>query len=175
MLADKLDCYKERGNKYVDDNIRKIPELYIEEEKKEGKGKGEDEEVILIKPYKISITISSPSTTSFITDEVENLIKYMKFIQSPTQTRLFKLPPHYQFLKSRGEQDPEFWKKIAMALVDQKHNTETARNSYSIIMFQGGLPHKPYFITIDNRGQIIIGPGKKTVATYVVGELEVLV
>jgi len=93
MLADKLDCYKERGNKYVDDNIREIQELYIEEEKKEEKGKGEDEEVILIKPYKISITISSPSTTSFITDKVKNLIKYMKFVQSPTQTRLFKLPP----------------------------------------------------------------------------------
>jgi len=42
-------------------------------------------------------------------------------------------------------------------------------------MFQEGLPHKPYFITIDNREQIIIGPSKKIVATHVVGELEVLV
>jgi len=42
-------------------------------------------------------------------------------------------------------------------------------------MFQGSPLHEPYFITIDNRGQIIIGPSKKTVATYVVGELEVLV
>jgi len=42
-------------------------------------------------------------------------------------------------------------------------------------MFQGGLPHEPYFIAIDNWGQIIIGPSKKTVAIYVVGELEVLV
>ena len=42
-------------------------------------------------------------------------------------------------------------------------------------MFQGGLPHEPYFIAIDNRRQIIIGSSKKTVATYVVGELEVLV
>jgi len=89
--------------------------------------------------------------------------------------RLFKLPPHYQSLKSRGEQDSEFWKEIATALVDQKHNTEIARNSYSIVMFQGGPPHKPYFIAINNRGQIIIGPSKKTVAIYVVEELEVLV
>jgi len=57
----------------------------------------------------------------------------MKFIRSPTQMRLFKPPPHYQSLKSRGEQDPEFWKEIAMTLVDQKHNTEIARNGYSII------------------------------------------
>ena len=42
-------------------------------------------------------------------------------------------------------------------------------------MFQGGLPHEPYFIAIDNREQVIIGPSKKTVATYVVGELEILI
>ena len=42
------------------------------------------------------MTTSSSSKTSFITDEVENLIRYMKFVQSPTQTRLFKLLPHYQ-------------------------------------------------------------------------------
>jgi len=62
-----------------------------------------------------------------------------------------------------------------MALVDQKHNTETARNSYQIVMFQGGPPYEPYFIAIDNRGQVIIGPSKKMVATYVIGELEVLI
>jgi len=62
-----------------------------------------------------------------------------------------------------------------MALVGQKHNTETARNGYQIVMFQGGLPHEPYFIAIDNREQVIIGSSKKTVATYVVGELEILI
>jgi len=103
MLADKLNHYKERGNIYVDNNIREIQELYIEEEKKEGKEKVEDEEVILIKPYEISTMTSLPLTTSFITDEVKNLIKYMKFVRSPTQTRLFKLLPYYQSLKSRGD------------------------------------------------------------------------
>ena len=62
-----------------------------------------------------------------------------------------------------------------MALVTQKHNTDTARNGYQILMFQGGPPHKPYFIAIDNRDQIIIGPSKKIVATHVVGELEILI
>ena len=42
-------------------------------------------------------------------------------------------------------------------------------------MFQGGPPHEPLFIAIDNWGQVIIGLNKKTVATYVVGELEVLI
>ena len=62
-----------------------------------------------------------------------------------------------------------------MALVDQKHNIETARNRYQIPIFQGGPLHEPYFIAIDNREQIIIGPSKKIVATHVVGELEVLI
>jgi len=88
----------------------------------------EDKEVILIRPYEVSTTTSSSLKTNFIMDEVENLIKYIKFMWSPTQTRLFKLPPHYQSLKSRGEQDSVFWKEVAMVFVKQKHNTETARN-----------------------------------------------
>jgi len=35
MLANELDHYKERSNKYVDDNIREIQELYIYILKKE--------------------------------------------------------------------------------------------------------------------------------------------
>jgi len=57
MLANELDHYKERDNKYVDDNIQEIQELYIEEGKMEGKM--EDEEVILIRPYEVSMMISS--------------------------------------------------------------------------------------------------------------------
>ena len=52
---------------------------------------------------------------------------------------------------------------------------ETARNRYPIKMFQGGPSHKPCFIAIDNQEQIIIGPNKKMVATYVIRELEVLI
>ena len=47
-----------------------------------------DEEVILIKPYEVNKS-TSMTRFSFIDDEVKNLIKYMKFIQSPTQTRIF--------------------------------------------------------------------------------------
>jgi len=65
----------------VNENIQEIQDLYIKEGVQDkGKGKVEDEEVILIKPYEVSITTSSSSSTSFITDEVENLLKYMKFV-----------------------------------------------------------------------------------------------
>jgi len=44
---------------------------------KKEEGKVEDEEVILIKPYKVSMMTSSSSKTRFITDEVKNLIRYI--------------------------------------------------------------------------------------------------
>ena len=173
-LADELDRYKGKENSYVKTNIREIQELYMDEETKREDGRVEDKEVILIKPYEVSTTTSS-SSTSFITDEVEYLLKHMKFIRTPSQNRLFKPPPHYQSLRSRGEQDPTFWNEVATAFLDRKHNTDTARNRYQIHMFQGGPPHEPYFIAKDNKDQIIIGPSKKIVAMHVVGELEVLV
>ena len=120
MLADELDHYKGRGNRYMDNNIQEIQELYVNEEIKKEKGKVEDDEVILIKPYEVSMTTSLFSQTSFITDEVENLFKYMKFIKTPSQTRIFRPPLYYQSLKSRGKQEPIFWKEVAMAFLDKK-------------------------------------------------------
>jgi len=152
MLADKLDIHSRRGNQYVDDNIWEIQELYkdMEQKKKSNKERVEDEEFILIKPYKVSESTSSTTKSNFINDKVDNLMKYMKFIHFPTQTRLFRPPSHYQSLQSRGEQDPDFWKEVVTILVDNKHNTKTSQNGYLITMFQGGLPHEPYFIAIDN-------------------------
>ena len=81
MLANELDQYKGMGNKYIEKNIQEIQELYMDKEKEKGKGKVEDEEIILIKLYEVSTaTTSSTSQTSFITEEVENLSKYIKFI-----------------------------------------------------------------------------------------------
>ena len=63
--------------------------MYIDEEQKEkSKEKIEDEEVILIKPYEVSESIST-KISSFINEEIDNLLKYMKFVRLPTQTRIF--------------------------------------------------------------------------------------
>ena len=107
-----------------------------EEQKKKLKEKRvEDEEVLLFKPYKESITMSKTKESSFIYEEIKNLEWYMKFIQSLAQTRLFKLSSYYQALQSRGEQDPEFWKEIAVAFMNDKYNIETLQNEYSISMY----------------------------------------
>jgi len=123
ILASELDECKGQGNYYVDKNIQEIQDLYRDKEQKRSEErKEEDEEVILIKLYEVSTirsrTISSKTTElSFIHDKIKNLEQYMKFVHSPTQTRLFKLPLHYQSLWSRGEQNPEFWKEVAMAFM----------------------------------------------------------
>jgi len=125
MLADKLDNYKEQGNQYMDNNIQEIQELYKDREQKKENRKVEDKEVILIKLYEVFISALT-TEISFIQDEVENLTKYMKFICSLTQTQLFKPPLYYQSLKFRGKQDSEFWREVATALVEKKHNMETS-------------------------------------------------
>ena len=89
MLANELDYYKEKGNSYMNNNIKEIQELYMEEEKREEKGTVENEEVIFVCPYKVSSTTLLSSTTSFITNEIENLVKYMKFVKTPAQIRIF--------------------------------------------------------------------------------------
>jgi len=88
MLVDELNAYKERGNGYVNNNIWEIQKLYKEEEIKKEEERIKDEEVILIKSYEVSISTSpklTSSTThsSFITDEVNNLLKYIVTNQRP--------------------------------------------------------------------------------------------
>ena len=125
ILADELDIYKEKRNQYMDNNIQKIQELYKDKEQKKesNKERVEDEEVILIKPYEVSEFTSLTTKSSFIDNKVDNLMKYMKVIHSLIQMRLFRPPPHYQSLQSKGEQDSDFWKEVVTALVNNKHNT----------------------------------------------------
>ena len=83
MLANELDRYKGQENIYVDENVQEIQELYIDKEQKRT-GTIQDNEVILIKPYKVSESTSSTRSTSFTNKEVDNLLKYIKFVKSPT-------------------------------------------------------------------------------------------
>ena len=85
MLANELDQYKGNGNDYVDNNIKEIQELYTNKEIKDKKRVVENKEVILIQPYKVSSMITSSSPIiSFISDKIENLTKYMKFVKMPS-------------------------------------------------------------------------------------------
>jgi len=99
MLANELDRYKGRENSYVDNNIQEIQELYKEKKMKKEERRIKDKEVIFIKPYEVDSSTSLTQSSSFINKEIDNLLKYMKFIKSPTQTRIFRPLPHYQLLQ----------------------------------------------------------------------------
>ena len=134
MLADELDHYKGKNNQYVDNNIKEIQEIYMDGKQKE-QGTIENEEVILVRPYEVSSSTTSTSSISFIFDEVENLTKYLKFVKTPSQTRIFRPLPYYQSLKSQGEQDSMFWKEVVKAFLENKRNTDTSRNGQQIPMY----------------------------------------
>ena len=72
----------------MNENIQKIQDIYIEEEVQDKEKGRVEEEVILIKPYEV-LESSSIKSLSFIDKEIDNLLKYMKFVKSPTQTRIF--------------------------------------------------------------------------------------
>jgi len=102
------------------------------EQQKKKEEKVEDKEVILIKPYKVLESASSTSS-SFIDKKIDNLLKYMKFIKSLIQTRIFQPPLYYQALQSRGEQDPDFWKEVATALCYELSPLELGKRTNSCI------------------------------------------
>ena len=82
--------------------------------------------------------------------------------------------PHYKSLWPQEKQDKQYWNEISVEFLKKKHNRDTMRREFSIKMYSGGLPHKPYFIVLMLQGQIVIGPTKEMVASYVVGDLALL-
>ena len=80
----------------------------------------QNKEVLLFKPYKEST--QSDTKSSFIQNEINNLEKYMKFIQSPMRTRIFNPLLYYKSIQAKDEQDSQFWQEVAVVFVDNKHN-----------------------------------------------------
>ena len=73
MLADELDRYKGKDNKYVEDNIKEIQELYMNKKINQVQGTIKNKEVILVQPYQVeSTTTSLSSLSSFISNEIAN-------------------------------------------------------------------------------------------------------
>ena len=73
-LANKLDSYENKGNKYMNENIKEIQELYRDEDLKSKQETIQDEEVVLFKPYKTTKSMTSKTIEmSFIQEEIRNL------------------------------------------------------------------------------------------------------
>ena len=61
-------------------------------------GKVQEEEVFLYKLYKIDTSKPKTLQPVFIQEEINNLKKYMKFIQAPVKMIPLYPPPHYKSL-----------------------------------------------------------------------------
>ena len=106
LLVNELDNCKGKGNQYAKEHIKKIQDEYKQENIvmktiqtiDKGKQKIEEEEVFLYKLYDVDEPKSKTSEPQLIQDEVNNLEKYMKYMQSPIKTIPFYPPPHYKSL-----------------------------------------------------------------------------
>ena len=111
LLADELNEYKGRRNNYMNENIKKIQELYKEKDERQWKDKKEkriqDKEVLLYELYEMLIE-SSLTQLIFIQDKLNNLEKYIKLVYLPAKTKIFTLPPHYKLIQPKREQNDQF-------------------------------------------------------------------
>ena len=71
----------------------------MKDQDSKGKQQIQDEEVLLYKPYQVDLPRPKTSEPIFIQDEIDNLEKYMKYMQTPIITILFYPPPHYKSLQ----------------------------------------------------------------------------
>jgi len=71
--------------------------------------------------------LSNPknSEPTFVQDKVNNLEKYMKFLQALVKTILFYQLPYYKFLQLNEEKDEQYWKEVTIKFLKQKHNADT--------------------------------------------------
>jgi len=104
LLADKLGNYKEKGNNYAEEYIKEIQDTYkqediiMKEQDTKEKQQIQDKKVFLYKPYKVDSSRPKTPEPTFIQNKIENLEKYMKFIQAPIQTTPSYLLPYYKSL-----------------------------------------------------------------------------
>jgi len=102
LLVDKLDNYKGKGNKYAEGQIKEIQDVYKQDDQELkkpiviNKKQAQEKEIFLYKLYNIALSRPKTPEPIFIQDEINNLEKYMKYMQSSVKMMLFYLPPHYK-------------------------------------------------------------------------------
>ena len=178
LLVDELDNCKGKGNAYADRHIKEIQDAYKQDQEMkkpmmEDKGKQwvQDEEVFLYKLYDVAPFRPKIPEPMFIQNKINNLENYMKYIQSSVSITPFYPPSHYKAIWPQREQDKQYWKEIAVEFLRRKYNTDTTRKEFPIKMYIEEPPHE---LVLTLQGGVVIGPTKKLVAFYVVGDLTLL-
>ena len=129
--------------------------------------------MFLYKPYNILLK-ASISDPRIMQEEGNNLEKVLQTLQALTETTIFFPPEYHKTIYQEGEINPLYWKEIVVEFIKQKHNADTSYQGFPIKIFIEGPPHKPFFIVLTLWEILVIGPTKKLVAIYVVGDLAFL-
>lgn len=95
-------------------------------------------------------------------------------LQSLIKTISFLPSIYYKNMQTNGGKNKICWNNIAYQFLQQKHNADISCQEIPIKIYTGGLPHKPFFIANSIQGMLIIGPTKKMVAMYTVGDLALM-
>ena len=110
-----------------------------------GKQQVQNKKVLLYKPYQVNSLRYKMPELIFIQEEIDNLEKYMKYMQVPVMTTLFYPLLYYKLLQPQGEYDKQYQKEISIVFPKKKHNTDTTRKGFPIEIYTEEPPYKPYY------------------------------
>jgi hypothetical protein len=133
----------------------------------------EDDDIPPLPIITPSILSHSPqgSVTPTMAEEVDHLEAFLNmYYTTPTKVVRFHPPQGYRSLKKGGEKDTRYWHNILDVFMDIADVTSTTRKGISIAMLQGGPPHAPFFICEYQSGGYVVGPSKKRLACYAIGD-----
>ena len=174
-----MDHCRGKRDEQVKEHIKIIQEVYQESyyntsqsmiinKKKQKEGVVQNKEIFLDKLYVIWAKSSKLKTPEliFIQEEVHNLEKMLKILQSPVKTIPFLSLSYYKAIWQNGEKDIQYWKEFIAEFIKQKHNSDTSQWEFPIKMYLGRSLYEPFFTTLTLWGELIIGPIKKLVVSY---------
>ena len=105
-----------------------------------------------------------------IVEEIDNLVTFLKQFKAPNNVTHFLPPAGYHTISRNGENSLRYWSWIVKELIESKQNLEMVRRGFKIPLYARGPPHKPWFIAETPDEGYIVGPQKKSVAIYTMGE-----
>ena len=83
--------------------------------------------MFLYKLYAISSEPSRPTPEPILLkEEVDNLEKALKTLQSSIKTIPFLSPAYYKIIQQDREKNIQYWKEIVAKFIKQKHNLDTS-------------------------------------------------
>jgi hypothetical protein len=133
----------------------------------------EDEDIPPLPTIISAIRSRSPqgSTTPTLAEEVDHIEAYLNMYHTaPIEPTRFHPPKGYHSLRKGGEKDTTYWNSIMAVFMDIGDTTSINRRGINIAMLRGGPDHAPFFICEYHNGGYAIGPSKKKLAPYAIGD-----